>query len=249
MSSASIRRSMADELGAYAAAHGLAIEPGSPPRRRVHPFHGRAPTARATERGRRDPALLRPPRRGAGEGIRPDAARPRHLRHDARHSDPAAHPVRLRDQHRPEAARRRPAGDSVRTTIRAPSSRRSKSATITASSRGRKTDAEAEGLIQSGAVSSFWSSSRATSARGSIAATSRRSWSRPTRPIRPPRATRSARSAQIAEPRAPARAGARAGGGRRRRTSSSRSSSTSATIPTASRNISSCRACSASSCR
>ncbi len=38
-----------------------------------------------------------------GEGIHPDAARPRHLRHDDRHPNGATHPVWLRHQFRPEA--------------------------------------------------------------------------------------------------------------------------------------------------
>ena len=48
--------------------------------------------------------LARPRRRGAGEGVHPDAARPADLRHDARRAGHPARAVRLRHQHRPEAA-------------------------------------------------------------------------------------------------------------------------------------------------
>ena len=46
--------------------------------------------------------LLRPARRAADEGIHPDAARPHHLRHDARRAADAARAVRLCHQQRSE---------------------------------------------------------------------------------------------------------------------------------------------------
>ena len=74
------------------------------PRRRFHPYscatHQR--TSFASER-----LFLAPVRGRHREGIRADAARPADVRDDGRHPDPAARPVRLRDQLRP-AARCRP---------------------------------------------------------------------------------------------------------------------------------------------
>ena len=252
MSSASTRSRMADELGAYAAQHGLAIEPGrDQPRGRVHPLHGRVrqPGGGAHEArgGRHDPALLRPARRDARQGIRPDAARPHHLRDDARHPDHAAGPVRLRHQHRPQAARRRAARDRAGPllarhrlgargqqllSLRRPAQDRR---------RGGGADPERRRRLPRHHPERF---RRARRPRRQAA----RSSSKPTRPTPQPRAARSARSATSRAGRCCASRGA-SSRRRRRRTSSCRSSCTGATTRTAFRNISSCRACSASSCR
>ena len=65
--------------------------------------------ARRTTWHERD-LLLRPARRAADQGIHPDAARPHHLRHDARRAADAAGAVRLRHQQRSEG----PAGRAGR---------------------------------------------------------------------------------------------------------------------------------------
>ncbi len=60
-------------------------------------------------RARQDgvPVLAPPLRRGARQGVHPDAARPHHLRHDDRPAADAAVPVRLRHQCRPAHTCRR----------------------------------------------------------------------------------------------------------------------------------------------
>ena len=73
---------------------------GDQPRGRLHPVHGR--TRRTTWH---ELAAVAPPPAGApGQGVHPDAARPHHLRDDARGAADPAHAVRLRDQQRPEGA-------------------------------------------------------------------------------------------------------------------------------------------------
>ena len=58
------------------------------------------------------------------EGVHPDAPGPAHLRHDGGHPADAAHPVRLRHQHRPQAPADRRALPTTRATSPAASSRR-----------------------------------------------------------------------------------------------------------------------------
>ena len=100
---------------------------------------------------------------------------------------------------------------------RAPSSRRSRSATITASSRGRTPTAEAEALIASGDVAVPRHHPERFRRRASIAATSRKSCveADATDPAAASNAHRRARRARAA--RAAARAGPRGGGRRSRR--------------------------------
>ena len=60
--------------------------------------------ARARRTTWHDLALVAPPpARAPRQGVHPDAARPHHLRDDARGAADPAHAVRLRDQQRPEA--------------------------------------------------------------------------------------------------------------------------------------------------
>ena len=90
------------------------------------------------------------------EGVRPDAPRPAHLRHDGRHADHAAHPVRLRDQHATRRTCRRRCSSRPRASSRASFVRALENTgyfRVIAAPRSR--DAEAAGC-SAGATSSSW---------------------------------------------------------------------------------------------
>ena len=191
---------------------------------RLHPPDERG----AGRRRRRDERRLRarPHPRRPDEGVHPDAARPADLRHDHRHADHPAGAVRLRHQHRSEAAadRRRdgrpgPGGARHR---RRPAELRLFRHRRRACRRREARDGARRAATLAFVVTiptDFHARPRARRA-------SRRSWSRPTPPIRPPPPTRVAAHAgdraprrrratptgRSAEPRAaaPARRGGRA---------------------------------------
>ena len=176
---------------------GVAVEPGATSLEDVF-IHFMAAGERR-RRGRGAEAvmiafLLAQPRRDPRQGIHPDAARPRHLRDDARHSDPAADPVRLRHQHRSQAARRGVAGDRPDPLFTRADRRGARSQQLLPlrraaehDGRGGETGRRRRGLVRR-------RHSRAISARASSAATSRKFSSSPTPPIRRRRAARSLRS-------------------------------------------------------
>ena len=124
----------------------------------------------------------------------PDAARPAHLRDDARHSADPTHALRLRHQFRPAtSARRRAArpisGPQGRTLLHA-----MKNSTYFDFVRQVQTEAEGARFARARRRCSLSSTFRKISAAIFCAAIARPCWSRPMRPIRPRPASRSARS-------------------------------------------------------
>ena len=121
-------------------------------------------------------------------------ARPPDLRHDHRHPGAAAHPVRLRDQLRPEAAADRGARRRSGPYSRSVARRACRPAATSASSDSVRERGRAGERCWRRATCSSPSPSRRTSAASWCAASARCCWSRPTPPTRRPSATPSPRS-------------------------------------------------------
>ena len=216
------------------------------PRGRVHPVHGRRRRTTWHER-RSSPS---PARRAARQGVHPDAARPHHLRDDAGRAADAARAVRLCDQQRPEGPARGARRPPATTTTRRAMVSALETDRLLPLRPCRRQRGGGRGADRSAATSPSSSPSRPTSrarvdARRPSADPDRGRRDRPgggerrhlRRSARSPRRRCCASTAREAEAAAS------------RPRASSRSWCTGATIPRASRNTTSCPACSASSCR